>query len=389
MSFNWLLPVGIEEDLPCHARVIEGMRRKVLDLFEVWGYDLVIPPLVEYVEALLIMKGAALDLQTMKLIDQLNGKMMGIRADMTPQVARIVASRLPRDRIHRLCYLGPVLKARPEGALGSRQPLQFGAEIYGCDALSADFEIIRVLLATIQSCGIRDITLSIGHIDIYRALVKLAGLNAQQAHRLFLLLQSKSSHEIARFLSTEGISPEKQSWFVELSHLQGDSGVLKVALECFSAYSQQVSNAIEQVKKIGVMLSDVSDAKVHYDLAELTGYQYRTGVCFSAYIPGISQEIARGGRYNDITESFGVALAATGFSGDLHLLATHVGGAQEPPETIFAPLCDDPELRERVAALRKSGKRVVEQLSPEEKTGSEDCKHCLRKEAGSWVLVNV
>ncbi len=389
MGFNWLLPVGIEEDLPCRARVIEDMRRKVLDLFEVWGYDLVIPPLVEYVEALLVMKGARLDLQTMKLIDQLNGKMMGIRADMTPQVARIAANRMPHDRIHRFCYLGSVLKARPEGALGSRQPLQFGAEIYGCNVLSADFEIIRMLLATLQRCGVRDITLSIGHIDVYRSLVKLAGLNERQTHELFVLLQRKSSHEIIRFLTAEGIGREKQSWFTELVHFHGDAGVLETALDYFSTYSTQVSQAIEQVKKIGIMLAEVSDAKVHFDLAELTGYQYRTGVCFAAYTPGIGQEIARGGRYNDITESFGVKLAATGFSSDLHLLATHVGGEREEPETIFAPLCNESELRESVAALRASGKRVVEQLFPEEKIRPEDYKSCLLKKAGRWVVVDV
>lgn len=319
---RWLLPVGIEEELPPAARRTERLRRRVLDLFEEWGYELVTPPLIEYVESLLITGDEALELQTLKLVDQLNGRMMGVRADMTPQVARIDARMRDQRAVNRLCYAGTVLKARPDGMQGSRSPLQFGAEIYGDAGCDADAEIIRLMLAALEAIGVNDVYIDLGHVGVCSALAAAAGLDERQEHELSELLDRKAEHEIRDYLDVQNVSDEVREQFTALLTLNGGLEVLDEARERLGEVSGVVKS-LDELAKISTRLS-AAGVEPHYDLAELRGYHYKTGTVFAAFTPGVGQEIARGGRYDDIGKVFGRARPAVGFSGDLQLIARWV-----------------------------------------------------------------
>jgi ATP phosphoribosyltransferase regulatory subunit len=311
----WLLPENVEDVLPPQAWRMEDMRRALLDLFRSRGYQLVIPPLMEYVESLLTGVGADLDLKTFKLVDQLSGRLMGVRADITPQVARIDAHLLAANAVNRLCYAGSVLHTQSDGFHRSREPIQIGAELYGEAGVEADLEILQLLLQALADCGVGAFQLDIGHVGVYRALAQEAGLDGETEHRLFGALQAKDNSEVA--VLSAGLPIALRDAFAALPQLYGDRSVLAKARACLPRLTA-VDAALDTLAALDAGLAGV---EVAYDLAELRGYGYHSGVVFAAYTGGRSHAIAQGGRYDEVGRVFGRARPATGFSLDLRELA--------------------------------------------------------------------
>lgn len=385
---RWLLPVGIDEVLPAQARVMEALRRQLLDMYESWGYDYVIPPFVDFLESLLIGTGRDLNLQTFKLTDQLSGRTLGVRADMTPQIARMDAHHLASDAPARLCYMGSVLHTRNDGFAGTRSPMQIGAEVFGHSGIESDVEILRLLVATLDAAGVRDPYLDLGHVGIYRGLARQAGLDAQVERELFGALQRKAVPEIHDMVRSLALKPELADMLLQLAELNGDDALVRArtVLAAADAEVQEELDHLEQVaEELGRWLPDVP---VHFDLAELRGYHYKTGVVFAAFVPGWGLEIARGGRYDGIGSHFGVPRPAVGFSTDLKgLMALSQGQSDQRPGAVFVPFSSDPALQRRVGELRASGRRVIAALrgqlcEPHELGATER----LVEQGGEWVL---
>ncbi len=386
---RWLLPEGIEELLPPEAERIERLHRRVVDLFHSWGYELVMPPMIDYLESLLTGTGNDLDVQTFKLIDQLTGRMMGIRADMAPQVARIDAHHLQREGPMRLCYLGTVLHTRPDGFAGSRSPLQVGAELYGYAGIESDVEVLELMLEVLALAGIDGVHVDLGHVGIYRGLVRESGLEPAQEMRLFDALQRKALPDIEALASELKVGEGTRRMLTGLVDLNGDAGVLEEAGKLLVGASSEVRQALDELERTAEALrANRPSLPIYYDLAELRGYQYHTGIVFSAYLPGHGQSIAWGGRYDDIGRVFGRARPATGFSTDLKTLMLLAAGAAEPQRGVFAPHGADPELRQVVAELRRQGERVVCEL-PGQIGGAREmgCDRVLEKRAGRWEVM--
>ena len=385
---RWLLPEGIEEILPAKAERLEALRRQLLDTYHSWGYELVMPPQVEYLESLLTGTGNDLDLQTLKVTDQLTGRLMGLRADMTPQVARIDAHHLHRMGPSRLCYMGTVLKALPEGSAGSRSPLQVGAELYGHSGPESDAEVIQLMLATLQICGVEQVHIDLGHVGIYRGLVKQAGLDNDQEAALFDALQRKAKPEIAELLGQMQLDTDLRDMLNSLADLNGGVEVLAQAEQSLAAANGEVKQALESLARVAVLLQQSnSSISVHYDLAELRGYHYHTGIVFAGYVAERSEAVAQGGRYDDIGLVFGRARAATGFSTDLKTLVNLLGWTESPVDAILAPYEVDVALQTRVAELRASGERVIQELPGQMGDPSEmGCRRKLIKQAGDWII---
>jgi ATP phosphoribosyltransferase regulatory subunit len=360
---TWLLPEGIDELLPQEAAQLESLHRSLVDRMRSWGYQLVVTPLVDYLDSLLTGTAKSLDIQTFKLTDQMSGRMLGIRADMTPQVARIAAHKLRGQAdVLRLCYIGSVLHTLPEGQGASRNPIQLGAEIYGHEGPESDVESIALMVELLKVTGaVSCIALDIGHVGIYRGLAEHAGLTPFQEQALFSALQRKASAEIDTLLSEFNLSNEARDMFAALAELNGDSSVLEQAKKRLAAAPQSVHQALETLSSIHAMLlSRIPNMVINYDLAELRGYHYHTGVVFAAYRAGSAQAIAAGGRYDDIGEHFGHAQPATGFSMDIKQLATWVKTDTPRNEVIGADwVNDDKALQTTVAELRSAGKTVV------------------------------
>ncbi|MFH0351105.1 MAG: ATP phosphoribosyltransferase regulatory subunit [Chromatiales bacterium] len=388
---RWLLPEGIEEVLPPQAERLEALRRRILDLFHSWGYDLVIPPLIEYLESLLTGVGHDLDLQTFKLTDQLTGRLMGVRADMTPQVARIDAHRLRRDAPTRLCYLGPVLHTLPNSFAGSRNPFQIGAELYGHRGLESDIEVMCLMLDTLTAAGFDSVLLDLGHMAIFRGLSRQAALDRDQESTLFDALQRKACPEINRYLNDWSIAPRAAGWMRALPALNGEESILAHAQEVFAGASRSVIDALAELREIARLLAERAPAvELHFDLAELRGYHYHTGVMFAAYLPGQGQALAKGGRYDDIGRVFGRARPATGFSTDLKLLVGSGAAAREAQDAVFAPWSEDVRLAKAVAELRRGGRRVIYAL-PGQAGGAPElgCHKMLNCIDGQWQVIDV
>lgn len=362
---RWLLPAGIDELLPQAAWAIETLRRRLLDRFRSWGYELVIPPMVEYVESLLIHPGDDLDLSTFKLIDQLTGRLMGVRADMTPQMARIDAHSLRQEGPTRLCYLGTVLHALPGGFAGTRAPMQVGAELFGHAGTASDIEILRLMLETLEVAGVRDVWLDLGHVGIYRALARQAGFDAEDEASFFDLLQRKAVPEIEAFIGGRLLPGELAAMLRALPDLHGEGlETLEGARRHLSAAGREVHQALDDLAEVARALQGQGGGvRLHFDLAELRGYHYHTGIVFAAFVPGQGQAIARGGRYDGIGEAFGRARPATGFSADVRALAAFAAPTEEGRGAILAPSNDDPDLTAMVRKLRAQGERVVYALS--------------------------
>ncbi len=386
-SDRWLLPEGIEEVLPGQAERLESLRRRLLDLFQCWGYELVVPPFIEYLESLLTGSGNDLGLQTFKLIDQLSGRMMGVRADMTPQVARIEANRLQREEPVRLCYMGTVLRTVSDGFAGSRSPMQLGAELYGHAGVEADVEALCLMLEMLDSVGLSDVHLDIGHVGIFRGLARSARLSPTQESEFFDLLQRKARPEIDAYLGALDIDAELRDMLAAIATLNGGSEVLDTAAEVLRNAGQEVLDALANLRQIAdVAAQRLPGTPLYYDLAELRGYHYKTGVVFAAFVPGCGQEVARGGRYDDIGAVFGRARPATGFSADLKLLMRLSGeGDHGAPSGVFAPAEDDHTLLQQIAELRRQGERVVQALPGQRgDAAAMGCDRQMNRVNGEW-----
>lgn len=386
---RWLLPEGIVEMLPAQANHLEQLRRQLLDLFYCWGYDLVMPPLIEYLDSLLVGTGEDLDLQTFKLIDQLTGRLMGMRADMTPQVARIDAHVLKQAAPARLCYLGPVLHTRPQGYGRSRAPLQVGAELYGHAGIESDVEILRLMVETLTVCGVAQIHVDVGHVGIYRGLIEDAGLDNGQESLLFGALQRKAKPEIDEYLSQWDVAATQRRQLMALVDLNGDIDVLGEARSVLSGAGPSVQAALKNIEDIARLAQRyIGELPLYFDLAELRGYRYQTGVVFAAFVPGHGQEIARGGRYDNIGKAFGRARPATGFSADLKTLEQLSELTAQPVGGIWAPAVEDSRLDQRIAQLRSEGSRVVQGLPDQVGDGAQSgCDRMLAWRDGEWQLV--
>jgi ATP phosphoribosyltransferase regulatory subunit len=385
----WLLPEGISEVLPEQAAHLEGLRRNLLDTFACWGYQLVIPPFVDYLDSLLTGSGHDLDLQTFKLTDQLSGEMLGVRADMTPQVARIDAHNLKHEWPTRLCYTGTVLHTLGDPLEKTRSPMQIGAELYGHEGLDSDYEVIQLMLEMLALSGAQNVHLDLGHVGIYRALAEQANLDAQQESELFDVLQRKARTELAELLTELAISEDLKADFNALPKLNGDQNILATAAATLKTSSAAIDAAIADLQTIAAQLAkDYPSLTVSFDLAELRGYHYHTGMVFAAFVPTIGKEIARGGRYDNIGAVFGRARPATGFSADLKVLAALLDDAnQAEKQCIFAPALPDDDLSQTIRDLRASGTLVIRQL-PGQSGSAEDmgCNAVLEKQAHKWVV---
>lgn len=386
---RWLLPEGIEEILPPAAGRMERLRRELLDLYESWGYELVTPPLIEFLESLLTGTGNDLELQTFKLTDQLSGRMMGVRADMTPQVARIDAHLLKRAGPVRLCYMGTVLRTRADGFGGSRSPYQAGVELYGHRGHESDLEVLMLMLETLQTAGIGAVHLDLGHVAVFRELVRQAGLDREREGLLFEALQRKALPEIRQQLAVWALPAPCEQTLLALAELNGGSEVLDEADLRLAAAGEVVRDALAMLRRlVATLLRRWPELPIHIDLAELRGYRYHTGVLFAAYVPGQGQAVAQGGRYDEIAQVFGRTRPATGFSTDLATLLSLAPPVEATATGIYAPPIGDAMLERRVAALRSRGERVIRAL-PGATAAPETlgCDRLLVQRDGEWDVV--
>ncbi|MEP7069641.1 MAG: ATP phosphoribosyltransferase regulatory subunit [Usitatibacter sp.] len=370
---RWLLPEHIEDVLPAEARAIERLRRAILDLFESHGYELVAPPLLEYVESLLSGTGRDLDLVTFKLVDQLSGRMMGVRADHTPQVARIDSHLLNRQGVARLCYCASVLHTVPAGMTKMREPIQIGAELYGHAGLEADLEIVGLMIAALKAAGIARVHLDIGNPTIYRALVEKSGLNAEDSEALFHAVQQKDAPTAGALGGAT---------LAALTSLSGGRDVIAKARKLLPSLPA-VGVALNALERLAAQC-EAPGVDISVDLAELGGFNYESGLVFAAFTPGSPDAIARGGRYDEVGASFGRARPATGFTMDLRSVAA-LAPKGEPRRAILAPAGEDGDLRLEIDKLRAEGNIVVVEMPGHEKHREElGCERRLEKKDGKW-----
>ncbi|HRH91801.1 MAG TPA: ATP phosphoribosyltransferase regulatory subunit [Agitococcus sp.] len=380
---TWLLPDGIQDVLPKDAIRLEALRRRLLDLYQSWGYELVFPPLVEYLESLLTGSSHDLELMTCKITDQLTGRLMGVRADITPQVARLDAHCLPHEHTARYCYSGTILTTLPQGLSTSRAPIQIGAELYGCAGVAADIEIIRLMLTTLLQAGVPQIHLDLGHVAVFRELAKAAQLSVEQESQLFDIYQRKSL-PVLQALSSQ--LPQAE-WFVALGQLSGGIQVIEQAQQAFANAPDNVKQALTDMQTIVQALQGFADnVSISVDLSELRGYHYHTGLVFAAYTAHSAAEIAKGGRYDCIGEAFGRARPATGFSADLKTLVSFVEQVAATRK-IFAPAIDDNSLQIMMTQLRYQGHIVIQALTDDRSTAQQlGCTQQLVLRQQTWQV---
>jgi len=382
----WLLPEYIEDILPVQAARIEHLRRTMLDLFAMHGYELVMPPLLEYVESLLTGTGHDLDLQTFKLVDQLSGRMLGVRADITPQVARIDAHLLNRSGITRLCYAGSVLHTLPNGMNRTREPLQIGAEIYGHATIESDVEIQRLMMTALGKAGLNSVYLDIGHVGIFRSLVRRGRLQDDAEVELFKAIQAKDLPALREL--TRKVPKTTREALCALPELYGGPDILDAASRRLPA-EPEIKSALADLRALSEQLRDVARIRC-FDLAELRGYHYHSGVVFAAYAEGQPYAIGLGGRYDEVGKAFGRARPATGFSMDLREVAA-LSPDTPTRNSVLAPYAPgDAALQKRVAQLRSAGTPVVIELPGRETVHDEvDCGRRLVRRNGKWVIEKV
>ncbi|SEK07545.1 ATP phosphoribosyltransferase regulatory subunit [Achromobacter sp. NFACC18-2] len=380
---NWLLPESLADVLPAEARRIEELRRELLDLYRTYGFELVAPPLVEYIDSLLSGTGSDLDLRTCKLVDQLSGRTLGVRADMTPQVTRIDAHLLNRAGVTRLCYCGNVLHARPSDLLSSRELLQIGAEIYGHAGFEADLEIIQLVLETVAIAGVRNPRLDLCHPGVLRALLKSDPAAAELAQDAIRLMRDKDVPGLGELASrAPGIRPETLKALQLLPTLYGGPDVLKTARRELPSLPG-VAEALDALQSLVDAMPNVSFS---VDLADVGGYAYHSGVKFALYAEGWHDALVSGGRYDDVSRAFGRARPATGFSLDLRKLAAGLPPA-ERARAVRAPWGQAPALTEAVRRLRRSGEIVVQVLPGHEQDQDEFvCDRELALQDGVWTV---
>lgn len=382
---TWLLPEYIEDILPPEARRIESLRRGLLDLFHTHGYQQVVPPLLEYLPSLMSGTGHDMDLKTFKVVDQLSGRTMGLRADITPQAARVDAHLLNRQGIVRLCYAGSVLHALPEGMMQTREPLQIGAELFGHAGLESDIEIQQLMLKALKRIGVRDFHLDIGHVGIFQALMEHGSVSADLEAALFHALQGKDVPTITEL--ARDLDEATRSAIMLLPGLYGDSAVLDRAREALPDYPE-IRRALDDLAGIAGKVAGMAGS-VAFDLAELRGYHYHSGVVFAAYLPGQAHAVAKGGRYDEVGSAFGRARPATGFSMDLRVLCRALGPAAAAP-AILAPYAEDAALEGKIEALRNQGEVVVVDLPGHADSRSElNCDRSLVLHDGEWRVEKI
>lgn len=376
----WLLPEYIEDILPPYARAAEELRRRLLDLFDGHGYELITPPLVEYLESLLTGAARELDLQTFKVMDGLSGRMLGVRADMTPQAARMDAHLLNRQGVTRLCYAGPVLRTRPAGMLARREPIQVGAELFGHAGIEADLEIQALLLAALRVAGLPDMRLSLGHAGLFRAMVAGAGLEIRAAESMFAALCQKDGPEVLA-LGTD-LDPVWREAFLALTELYGGREALDQARHTLPR-TRDIHQALDDLSRL---MDAAKDAPVSVDLSDLRGHGYHNGVVMAAYAGGQARAVALGGRYDGAGGVFGRGRPATGFSLDLRQIMDCLA-EPEARRGILAPCEEDAALRCRIEQLRQAGERVVIELPGQQAfRGESGCDRVLARTATGWDL---
>ena len=386
--------------LPEQALALETLRRAVYDMHLSWGYQPVEPPVVEFLESLLSGTGRDFERQTFKVADPLSGMMMGVRADMTPQVARIDAHQMHATDVSKLFYLGTVVRAHTDGVEKNRAPLQIGAEIFGHAGPQSDVEVIRLMLSVLLCAGIDEVHLDLGHAGIFRSLCASLGLNDHDQSELFSLLQKKAVTDIKAFAAGLGLSEQVQQSLARLCSLNGDSSILETAVSELGPLGENnpsMNEALDELLEISNALQPLSEEiNLHVDLAEVRGYQYHTGVVFAAYTPSSGSEIARGGRYDGIGESFGRARPATGYSTDLKLLMRLAGfnrvaekfttvsaQSDNPQRAILCPDANCTELVHTVEQLRSEGEVVVFDLAG---LNQSICDRVIRRKDGAWLV---
>lgn len=387
---SWILPEGIEEILPPRAEQLDNLCREVIDLYITWGYQLVIPPMIEYMDSLLTGTGKDLDLQIFKLTDQLSGRLMGIRADTTPQVARIDAHNLKRDVPTRLCYLGTVLHTRPEDTGGNRSPLQVGAELYGHKSIESDIEVLCLMIETIKKAGLENIHVDLGHVGIYNNLIRLAKLDEESKSELFDVLQRKAMSELNEIISAGTLTAEIGKMFKALITANGSTEDFKEVAAIFEDFSSEIKDCLCDIQSmIELVNKRMPEVTLNFDLSELRGYQYHTGIVFTAYVPGHGQGIAFGGRYDDIGSAFGRARPATGFSTDIKTLLGLNNQKFESRLGIYAPRSDRPDQEQAISNLRNQGEIVICELEGQNASAEDmGCDRRLEYQAGQWTVVS-
>lgn len=377
---RWVLPEYIQDALPAEAAKLEDLRRRLLDAFRVNGYQLVAPPLLEYLESLLTGAGQDLQLKTLKLVDQLSGRTMGVRADITPQVARIDAHLLNRKGVARLCYCGSVAHAVPSSLTATREPLQLGAEIYGHAGLEADAEVIRLLAESLQTAGVGTSRIDLGHVGLFKALASKAGLLPEREEALFDCLQAKDLPGLRELLGD--VSDEVSRALLALPTLYGGADVLTKAREILPN-DVEIMTALGELEQLAAELADLP---ISFDLADLRGYHYHSGVVFAAYGGRSPVALALGGRYDSVGRAFGRGRPATGFSLDLRELAAQVADVLLVGGVLASPTAE-PGFKEAVARLRAEGENVTIELPGHEGTWREaGCDRHLVLRGGAWQV---
>ena len=382
---RWLLPEDIADVLPAKARKVEQLRRSLLDLYRSYGYELVAPPLLEFLDSLLTGTGSDLNLQTFKLVDQLSGRTLGLRADMTPQVARIDAHLLNRTGVTRLCYAGSIAHTRTPIGCTSREELQLGAEIYGHAGWEADLEALTLLLQTLQTAGLKQVYLDLSHAGILTGILADQAVSKEDIETLYGLLQSKDRSSLANW-SRNLPQPVGQA-LMALTELSGPAKDVLVKARKVLPSNALVSDALSLLERLTNAIALMPSApEVSIDLADLRGYQYHSGMMFTAYVDALPQPIARGGRYDHVGQAFGRARPATGFSIDLLTLAG-LSTDLEERSAILAPWISDAGLNAAIQALRAGGEIVV-QLAPGDAALSAEYRldRVLVEQGGTWKV---
>ena len=384
MLSAWLLPEHIADVLPAQARRVEDLRRAMLDRARGYGFELVIPPLLEHLESLLTGTGRELDLKTFKLVDQASGRMLGVRADTTPQAARIDAHLLNRDGITRLCYCGPVLHTRPAGLSATREPLQFGAEIFGHAGLEADLEAAELALDCLQAARAEPLVIDLADARVLRGVLAGVPMDAAQLQDVVQALSEKDAAALAEL--TRSAPAEARDGLRALLRLYGGDEVIEAARRELPQ-RPLITQALDQLQWLASHLrAAYPNLRIGFDLSDMSGYAYYSGARFAVYGAGSSDALARGGRYDEVGAVFGRNRPAVGFSLDLKALA-EVGSPPPLPAAIRAPWGEDPALRAAVRQLRERGETVLAMLPGHElETQAFDCDRELVQVAGQWVL---
>ena len=385
---RWLLPEDIADVLPAQARKVETLRRAILDLYQSYGYELVAPPILEFLDSLLTGTGSDLNLQTFKLVDQLSGRTLGLRADITPQVARIDAHLLNRAGVTRLCYAGSVAHARTPVGSSSREQLQLGAEIYGCATWEADFEAITLLLKTLELAGLKKVYLDLSHAGILTGIVADQKLDKETIEFLYGLLQSKDRPRLKQWAAC--LPAQLAQALLALTELNGPCAEVlakaKQVLPKHSAIDEALADLERIITAVNANNKISGGLELSIDLADLRGYQYHSGVMFATYVDGLPQPIARGGRYDQVGQAFGRSRPATGFSLDLLTLAS-LSILKDRKLAIHAPWVQDAALDKVIEELRNRGEIVIQMLAGESVEAVEyACDRELVKQGNSWAL---